>query len=46
MQRLEQTNAIAATWILAAGLLGLAGNVTSIGAAAVVLGFGLVPPIS
>jgi hypothetical protein len=42
---LPHTNAAAATWILAAGLIGLAGNVTSIGGAAAVLGFGLVPPI-
>jgi hypothetical protein len=42
---LPHTNAAAATWILAAGLICLAGNVTSIGGAAVVLGFGLVPPI-
>ena len=37
--------AIAATWILAAGLMGVVGNVTSIGGGAMVLGFGLVPPI-
>jgi len=43
--RLQQANAVAATWILAAGLIGLAGNVTSPGGAALVLGFGLVPPI-
>ena len=42
---LQQTNAVAASWILAAGLIGLAGNVTSISGAAMVLGFGLVPPI-
>jgi hypothetical protein len=44
MQR-QQANAVAATWILVAGLIGVAGNVTSIGGAALVLGFGLVPPI-
>ena len=44
--QLPQTNgAVGATWILAAGLIGLVGNVTSIGGAAMVLGFGLVPPI-
>ena len=32
-------------WILAAGVMGLAGNVTSVGGAAMVLGLGLVPPI-
>jgi hypothetical protein len=37
--------AAAGMWILAAGLVGLLGNVTSIGGAAVVLGFGLVPPV-
>ena len=36
---------VAATWIMAAGLVGFVGNVTSIGGAALVLGFGLVPPI-
>jgi HD-like signal output (HDOD) protein len=44
MQR-QRTNAVAAAWILAAGLIGLVGNVTSVGAAVMVLGFGLVPPI-
>ena len=44
--QLEQANgAVAATWILSAGLIGLLGNVTSLGGAAMVLGFGLVPPI-
>jgi hypothetical protein len=43
---LQPRNAVvAATWIMAAGLIGLVGNVTSIGGAALVLGFGLVPPI-
>ena len=37
--------ALAATWILGAGLLGVLGNVTSIGGAAVFLGLGLVPPM-
>ena len=41
----QQTGALAATWILAAGLIGFIGQVTSIGGAAVVLGVGLVPPI-
>jgi hypothetical protein len=44
--RLQQFNVVAAaTWIMAAGIIGLAGNVRSIGGAALVLGFGLVPPI-
>jgi fatty acid desaturase len=44
--RFQQRNGVAAaTWILAAGLVGLVGNVTSIGGAALILGFGLVPPI-
>jgi hypothetical protein len=37
--------ALAATWILAAGFIGLLGNVTSIGGAALVFGLGLVPPV-
>ncbi len=41
----QQTGALAATWILAAGLIGFIGQITSIGGAAVVLGVGLVPPI-
>jgi hypothetical protein len=45
LMQLQRANAVAATWILAAGLIGLAGNVTSIGGAVMVLGFGLVPPI-
>jgi hypothetical protein len=44
--QLQQANAIAATWILAAGVMGVAGNVTSLGGAAMMLGFGLVPPIA
>ena len=43
--QIQQANAVAATWILASGLIGLAGNVTTIGGAALMLGFGLVPPI-
>ena len=44
--QLRQTNgAVAAMWILVAGLVGFASNVTSIGGAALVLVFGLVPPI-
>ena len=43
--QLQQANAVAATWILAAGVMGLAGNVTSLSGAAMVLGVGLVPPI-
>ena len=37
--------ALAATWILAAGFIGLLGDVTSISGAALVLGLGLVPPV-
>jgi hypothetical protein len=37
--------ALAAIWILGAGLIGLLANVTSLGGAATVLGFGLVPPM-
>jgi hypothetical protein len=45
MQLQQMNGAIAATWILAAGLIGVVGNVTSIGGGAIVLGCGLVPPI-
>jgi hypothetical protein len=45
MQLQQMNGAIAATWILAAGLMGVVGNVTSIGGGAMVLGCGLVPPI-
>jgi hypothetical protein len=45
MQFQQRNGAIAAMWILAAGLVGLVGNVTSIGGVALILGFGLVPPI-
>lgn len=42
----QQPNAtLAAAWILSAGLIGLLGNVTSIGGTAIVLGVGLVPPL-
>jgi len=37
--------ALAGAWILAAGLIGVLGNVTSIGAGALILGFGLAPPL-
>ena len=37
--------ALAGTWILVAGLIGVLGNVTSMGAGALILGFGLVPPL-
>ena len=44
--QLEQANgAFAASWILGAGVIGLLGNVTSLGGAALVLGVGLVPPM-
>jgi hypothetical protein len=45
MQSQQMTGAVAATWILGAGLIGLLGNVTSIGGAAMVLGLGLAPPM-
>ena len=45
MQTQQPTGAVAAIWILGAGLIGLLGNVTSLSGAAMVLGFGLVPPI-
>jgi hypothetical protein len=45
MQSQQLNGALAATWILGAGVLGLLGNVTSIGGAATVLGLGLVPPM-
>jgi hypothetical protein len=37
--------ALAGVWILAAGLIGVMGNVTSMGAGALILGFGLLPPL-
>jgi hypothetical protein len=37
--------ALAGTWIMAAGLVGVLGNVTSLAAGALVLGCGLVPPL-
>jgi len=37
--------ALAGVWILAAGILGVMGNVTSIGAGALLLGIGLLPPL-
>ena len=45
MQCQRPNGALAATWILGAGLIGLLGNVTSIGGVATVLGLGLVPPM-
>jgi hypothetical protein len=36
---------LAGAWILAAGLIGVLGDVTSMAAGAVVLGVGLVPPL-
>ena len=41
----QRAGAVAAAWILSAGLIGFLGNVTSLGGAALVLGFGLVPPV-
>jgi hypothetical protein len=44
--QLPQRNAmVAVMWIMASGLIGFAGNVTSVRGAALVLGCGLVPPI-
>ena len=37
--------ALVGAWILTAGLIGVLGNVTSMGAGALILGFGLVPPV-
>jgi hypothetical protein len=45
MQSQQLYGSLAATWILGAGLIGLLGDVTSIGGAAIVLGVGLVPPM-
>ena len=45
MQSQQTNGAVAATWILGAGLIGLLGDVTSVRGAAMVLAFGLVPPI-
>ena len=45
MQLQQRNGAVAGMWILGAGFIGLLGNVTSISGAAMVLGFGLVPPI-
>ena len=38
------TCTLAAAWILSAGVIGLMTNVSSIGAASLVLGFAIVPP--
>ncbi len=45
MQLQQMNGAIAATWILAAGLIGVVGDITSVGGGAMVLGFAVVPPI-
>src|SRR3954454_20888187 len=45
MQYRQPTGVLAATWIVGAGLIGMAGNVTSVGGVAAVLGCGLVPPL-
>ena len=45
MQLQQSHGALAATWIVGAGLIGLLGNVTSVGGATTVLVFGLVPPM-
>ena len=37
--------ALAGAWILAAGIIGVLGNVTSIGAGSLILGVGLLPPL-
>jgi len=38
-------SALAGGWILTAGLIGVLGNVTSLAAGALILGFGLLPPL-
>ena len=43
--RLHYKGSLAGGWILAAGLIGVLGNVTSIAAGALILGFGLLPPL-
>jgi hypothetical protein len=45
MMSLHAKAALAGGWILLAGLIGVLGNVTSMGAGALILGFGLVPPV-
>jgi hypothetical protein len=45
MQLQQVSGAVAATWIMAAGVIGVASDVTSIGGAVMVLSFGLLPPI-
>ena len=46
LMQLEQANgAVAALWIVSAGLIGLLGNVASPSGAAIVLGFGLGPTL-
>jgi len=37
--------ALAGVWILAAGLIGVMGNVTSMSVGALILGVGLLPPL-
>jgi len=37
--------ALAGSWILTAGLVGVLGNVTSLGAGALILAIGLLPPL-
>ena len=37
--------ALAGVWILVAGLIGVMANVTSMGAGALLLGIGLLPPL-
>jgi hypothetical protein len=38
-------SAIGAAWILAAGVIGVTADVTSVGGAVLLAGFGLVPPL-
>ena len=45
MQSQQPNGALAAAWIMGAGLIGLLGNVTSLGGTAIVIGLGLVPPM-
>ena len=45
MQFQQPSIALAGTWILGAGVIGLLSNVTSVAGGATVLGVGLVPPM-
>jgi len=45
MKSQQPNGTLAATWIMGAGLIGMLGNVTSLGGVAIVIGLGLVPPM-